>query len=265
MFGKIKYQVLLAAIMLICATSCQKVIELKLDNAQPQLVIEGIVTNQLINQTVKISQSVPFDNSNVFPPVSGAVVTIADNHGNTYNLTESSTAGTYTSIKFQGHTGYTYTLTVQLNGKTYTAASIMPGQVRFDDLTYKDSFFDSAKKIMTVHYLDPVNVANQYHFLLFINNVQAKTVLVNDDSFSNGKYVDYDLYQDKSDIRVGDNVMVEAQCVDRNVFLYWFSLSQQQDNGNAGPTPSNPPSNLSNGALGYFSAHTVQRLSVTIR
>ncbi|MEO8885626.1 MAG: DUF4249 domain-containing protein [Mucilaginibacter sp.] len=263
MFGKLKYHLLLAVMVLLTATSCQRVIDLKLDNAEPQLVIEGIVTSQLINQTVKISQSVPFSNSNVFPAVSGAIVTIADNHGNTYSLTEG-IPGTYSSAKFQGRVGYTYTLTVQTNSKVYTATSTMPFPVRFDDLSYKDDFFSPDKKIMTVHYQDPLNVANNYHFLLFVNSVQAKTVFVNDDNFSNGKYVDFDLYQNKSDIKVGDNVLVEAQCIDRNMFFYWFSLSQQQDNGN-GPTPSNPPSNLSNGALGYFSAHTVQRLAVTIK
>ena len=264
MFGKIKYHILLGVIVLITTSSCQKVIELKLDNAEPQLVIEGTVTNQLVNQTVKISQSVPFTNSNVFPGVSGAIVTITDNHGNIYNLTEG-VPGTYVSPKFQGHFGYAYTLTVQVNNKTYTATSVMPIPVHFDGLSYKDDFFDSKKKLITVHYPDPFNAANQYRFVLFINNVQAKAVIVNDDNFSNGRYVDFDLYQDRSDIKVGDNVIVEAQCIDRNMFLYWFSLSQQQDNGGSGPTPSNPPSNLSNNALGYFSAHTIQRLAITIQ
>ena len=40
---------------------------------------------------------------------------------------------------------------------------------------------------------------------------------------------------------------------------YWFSLMQQQGNGpGGGTTPSNPPSNFDNNALGYFSAHTTQ-------
>jgi len=264
MLGRIRYQIFLAVMVILTATSCEKVVNLRLDNAEPQLVIEGVVTNQLANQIVKISQSVPFDNSNVFPPVSGAIVTIADNHGNIYNLNET-VAGTYSSPRFQGRSGYTYTLTIQANNKTYTAASTMPNQVRFDDLTYKDSFFNPDKKIMVLHYQDPVNVLNQYRFVLYKNSVQAKTIFANDDNFSNGRYVDFDLYQDKSDIRVGDNVLVEAQCIDRNVYLYWFSLEQQQDNGNVGPTPSNPPSNLSNNALGYFSAHTVQSLALTIR
>jgi len=55
------------------------------------------------------------------------------------------------------------------------------------------------------------------------------------------------------------------QCVDKKVFTYWYSLSQQGGNGFANSaTPSNPTSNISNGALGYFSAHTVQHASVTV-
>ena len=264
MFLKRKYHILLAAFILLASTSCQQVIDLKLDNAAPQIVIEGIVTNQAAVQTVKISESVPFSNTNTFPPVSGAIVTITDNHNNTYNLTEG-VPGTYNSIKFQGRVGYVYMLTVQLKGKTYTATSVMPAPVRFDDLTYKDGFFNADKKLVTVHYQDPLNIANQYHFLMFVNGVQVKTIIENDDNFSNGRYVDFDLFEDNIDIRIGDQVVVEAQCTDRNMFLYWFSLSQQQGGGGAAPTPSNPPTNLSGGALGYFSAHTVQRLAIAIK
>jgi hypothetical protein len=76
--------------------------------------------------------------------------------------------------------------------------------------------------------------------------------------------VDDDLFQNDNDILVGQNITVEAQCIDNNVYTYLFSLREQLTGGPK-PTPSNPPSNLSNNALGYFSAHTVQRLNVLIR
>lgn len=264
---KFKYHILLLSIILLAFTSCEKVVQLKLDNAEPQLVIEGAVTNQTTNHTVKISYSVPFSDNNTFPPVSGAVVTITDDHNNIYLLTETSTPGTYATPRFTGRIGYVYTLKVQVNGKTYTGSSTMPFGVRFEELTYKDSFFDNDKKIMTIHYSDPASVANQYRFIMFVNGVQVKAIFDEDDSFTNGRYVDEDLYQDLIDIHIGDVVVIEGQCIDYNMFTYWFSLSQQGGGGRGGgsPTPSNPPSNLSNKALGYFSAHTVQRLSIIIK
>lgn len=261
---QLKYSILVAAITLLLFSGCEKVIDLKLNNASPQIVIEGGVTNQSAVHTIKISQSVPFTNSNQFPTVSGAIVTINDDRGNVYSLTETS-PGTYSTIRFTGRANYKYTLTVILNGQTYTATSVMPPTVRFDDLSYKDSFFDKNKKLVTIHYQDPGAIANQYYYIMFINNVQIKnTILVNNDSFTNGRYVDDDLFQNDNDILVGQTVTVEAQCIDNNIYTYLFSLREQLTGGPA-PTPSNPPSNISNNALGYFSAHTVQRLSILIK
>jgi hypothetical protein len=54
-------------------------------------------------------------------------------------------------------------------------------------------------------------------------------------------------------------------CVDKNVYDYFFTLSGVTgNNGFQTATPANPVSNISNGALGYFSAHTTQRVKVEV-
>ena len=52
-----------------------------------------------------------------------------------------------------------------------------------------------------------------------------------------------------------------------NIHSYYNAVIQisGDDGGGAGVTPANPPSNLSNGALGYFSAHTTTVSSLIIR
>ncbi len=249
---------LMAVLILLAANSCQKVVNLQLDNAVTQIVIEGNITNVRGTQTVTISQSVPFTNSNSFPPVSGATVTINDDKGNSYKLTESTTVhGTYSIASLAGKSGSTYTLTVVANGQTYTASSTMPGPVFYQPLSYNNDTFKTGSQLITVNFMDPLNVPNQYRFVLYVNNVQAKAIFVSNDLFTDGGSVDINLYQNDFTIVKGDNILVEEQGIDQNMFNYWFSLSQQQDNGSGvGTTPANPPSNLSNGALGYFSAHT---------
>jgi hypothetical protein len=255
-FIKLKYPILAATIILLAASSCQKVVDLKLDSAATQIVIEGNITNVRGPQFVTVSQSVPFTNSNTFPPVSGAAVTINDNKGNVYKLIESP-AGTYVVSNLLGKPGTTYTLTVQINGNTYSASSTMPAPVFFQPLSYTDDTFKKDSKLISIHYQDPANIPNQYRFIMNVNGIQVKTIFDTDDTFTDGGMVDIDLYQSDFKIKTGDNVTVEEQGIDRNIFNYWFSLSQQQDNGaGGGTTPSNPPSNISNGALGYFSAHT---------
>jgi len=120
-------------------------------------------------------------------------------------------------------------------------------------------------KTVSVYYHDPPEAENQYRFILYVNGVQVKKVFASDDEFTNGRLVNTTLYQNDIKINTGDKVGVEMQCVDKKVFTYWYSLSQQGGNGFANSaTPSNPTSNISNGALGYFSAHTVQHASVTV-
>lgn len=262
---KFKYGLFFMAIILLFASACQKVIDLKLDNAAPQLVIEGNLTDQDGAQIVTISKSVSFSATNSFPAVSGATVTISDSTGFPNKLIETA-PGVYVISPYQGVYGRTYTLTVKVNGTTYTASSTMPMPVQLDSLSAKsDDIGKKNLRTIVVNYQDPPNVANQYRFVLTINKTQVNTVFTNDDNFTDGRYVREEMFQTGTDIHHGDTARVEMQCIDKNVYKYWFSLSQQQNNGpGGGITPSNPPSNISNGALGYFSAHTVSDAAITV-
>jgi len=265
-YMKFKYQLLIAAIVLLAATSCQKVIDLKLNNAAPQLVIEGNLTDDFGPQYVIVTKSVPFTSSNIFPPVTDAEVTIIDSVGNKFRLNQSN-PGIYSIYPFAGTHGQTYTLTIKTGGITYTAKSTMPYQVNLDTLTSKtDVLSDKDLRTITVDYKDPANVANQYRFVLYINSEQAGAIFTNDDSFTNGRYVKNDLLQNGVDIHPLDTATVEMECIDKNLYKYWFSLSQQQGDGpGGGTTPANPPSNFNNNALGYFSAHTTQMKSIIVK
>ncbi|WP_374459435.1 hypothetical protein [Chryseobacterium taeanense] len=56
------------------------------------------------------------------------------------------------------------------------------------------------------------------------------------------------------------------QCIDESVYTFYSALLEISDTGTGGGiTPANPPSNISNGALGYFSAHTVRKMSAVIQ
>jgi hypothetical protein len=47
-------------------------------------------------------------------------------------------------------------------------------------------------------------------------------------------------------------------CIENAVFKYWFSLNQSATGNSQSASPANAVSNISGGALGYFSAHTVE-------
>lgn len=249
------------------ASSCNRVVDLKLGNDTGRLVVEGNITNIKGTQTVKLSQNVSFNTTNTYPAVSGATVTISDNAGNKYALAEAP-AGTYSVSQLAAVAGNVYTLNILTNGKTYTAASTMPALITLDSITSKNTVINSSKnrKQITVHYQDPIGVANQYRFVMYVNGVQVKSVFAYNDDFNDGKYTHTDLRQTDIDIYPGDTVRVEMQCIDKSIYTYWYTLMQQQPNGpGGGVTPTDPPTNITPETLGYFSAHTTQTLTLVVK
>ncbi|TDO23263.1 DUF4249 domain-containing protein [Pedobacter duraquae] len=255
---------LIGLFVLASIVSCEKVLDLNLNNASPQLVIEGNLTDVRGVQSVKISKSVPFDQSNVFPAVSGASVVLTDNVGNRYNLLEGTTKGTYNINNLFGRTGRVYTLNVGVEGQTFTAVSTMPPSVRLDSLTGSEETFGNEKrKVIAVNFSEPGGQVNYYLFRMSVNGKLASRIFTDNDLFTNGKYVRRNLYLTDNDnvkIESRDEVLIDFQTIDKPIYTYWFSLEQQSSSGNPNDvtTPANPPSNFNNGVLGYFSAHTTQ-------
>ncbi|QKJ29072.1 DUF4249 domain-containing protein [Mucilaginibacter mali] len=253
-----------ASILHMAIASCQRVIDIKIGNNDEKIVIEGKLTNVAGVQTITISKTVAYDDANVYPPVTGAAVTVASTTGTT--TFKETQPGQYTLANTRGRSGTAYTMTVKLGDKTYTATSVMPNQVTLDSINISGlAVGKKTVKTVSAFYHDPPDAVNQYNFLMFVNGVQVKQVFTINDNLSNGRIVNSTLYQYDIELKTGDKVEVEMQCIDKNVYNYWYNLGQQGGNGPANSaTPSNPTSNISNGALGYFSAYTVQRKSIMV-
>ncbi|MCJ8209745.1 DUF4249 domain-containing protein [Mucilaginibacter sp. RS28] len=266
---RILYNLLFFSIVAL-VTSCQDVIDLKVNSSDSQIVIEGNITDQPGTQTIKISKSVSYTSSNTYPAVTGAKVVVTDSKGNTLSFVES-VPGTYTFGPFKGEPGNTYTLNVNINGNTYTAVSTMPQPVKIDSLGLKEiNFGGKGNFYPEVHYQDPANIANYYRYVMYINGVLTKRIYSESDRLTNGKAVTetlfYDTDEDNKKLEKGDKVDVEMQCIDQSVYTYWHTLDAQNQNGPGGGTaPGNPPSNISNKALGYFSAHAVSKASLSVK
>jgi len=154
---------------LLTFASCTKVISLKLGNNTNELVIEGNVTNTAGPQIIKLSTNVPFSNTNIYPPVTGATVSVSDQDGNIFQFTEGPN-GTYSNAQLTGIPGNTYTMSVTTGGKNYIAKSTMPAVVNLDSITSKNDVIQTSdnKKVVTVYYQDPASVVNQYRFVLLM-------------------------------------------------------------------------------------------------
>lgn len=254
-------------LLLLCLSSCTKVITLQLKEGDPKLVIEGNVSNiDSLPPEVKISMTKKFADDNSFVGVSGATVTIKENTGRIYTLSEDS-AGIYHSHSFRGIPGFTYALTVMLNGNTYTALSAMPLYVvTLDSLWVQNlAFGGSSNLTLYPQYTDPPGLGNNYRLIEYKNGVQVNTVFEENDELSDGLTITRPLINPDGDLAVGDTVRVDLQCIDPYVYDYWFSADQSATGNNQSATPTNPVTNIVGGALGFFNAYSVSSRVIVVK
>lgn len=263
----IKKETFLAAscFFLAALASCEKILDLDLKDVEAQYVIEGNVSNRSADPAeVKFSKTKNFTEDNGFIGVSGATVSIKVNNGTAYNLTETAT-GVYRSTSFTGMPGNTYTLNVSIEGKNFTSTSTMPFQiVPLDTLSVEDIVFaGSTLKTAKPSFLDPVGLGNSYRFIQYNNNVQVKKIFVQNDELSDGLRLPFPLFDEDTNLKSRDSVRLEMLCVDKYIYKYWFSV-QESASGEGQSTPTNPVTNISGGALGYFSAHTISSKAIAV-
>lgn len=248
-------------------TSCEKVVDLKYKSNLSEIVIEGNITNEPGPYFVKITRSIPLPETGTYPTVDNAAVTISDDNNNSEVLIPQGN-GMYRTAALIGTIGSTYTLTVQADNKTYTAQSTMPPRVPFDSIKVEKLRMvgDTSYNFIPVYH-DPVQKGNKYQFVLSLNNKLINQHFVQNDEVRNGAVntVGLEINDDDLEFKKGDVISIKMQCIDKNVALFYTTLALIADSGpGGGTTPSNPPANISNGALGIFSAHTVQTNSATL-
>ena len=237
--------------------SCRKVIDLKLKDSEPQYVLKGEVNAGDSIHTLSITKSVAFDQANEFPGVTGAIVVLTDNLGNTETLV-SVGDGNYETSNFMAVHGRSYTFSVSVDGKTFESTSTIPGLVTLTDLEFVPSnFFGDTGYIVTPKFLDPAGVKNSYLFYFFnaSNPADNSGFIISNDDFSDGKVNQQPFFGDWSP-KLGDTLVYKMWGIDENVYKYYFSFDQNTS-GNSG-APANPVSNWSNNALGYFTAQSPQ-------
>jgi hypothetical protein len=248
-----------ALLGLLTIQACKKVVRVDLVDVTPKIVIEGNITDGPGPYRVLLSQTVNFSANNTFPPVTGATVTITDsNSGKTEQLIEAD-SGVYLSLALTGLPMHTYKLVVVASGQQYTASSTMPLPVRLDSVTLEGNVTLNNKVEINavVSFQDPPGITNYYQFTEAVDGRVIPDIFVFDDRLSDGRYIQEPLFNDSSYLQVGDTLEVTMNCVDQNTYDYFYLLANVvSSNGLQSATPVNPTSNISNGALGYFSAHT---------
>ena len=103
-------------LMVVFGAGCVEPVSLKITGGGP-LVVDGWITNQPGPYTIKLSRSIPFDNSQPLKvysvPERNAKLSIVYGNGNIETLTENSTAGSYNTNTLLGTVGVSYQLLIE--------------------------------------------------------------------------------------------------------------------------------------------------------
>jgi hypothetical protein len=272
--------VILALISFTDLSCVEKVVDVDLNLSDPHIVLEGSISDGS-PCSVTVSQTVNFDEPNTFPPVSGAMITLRDNIGNTDSLTEFH-PGTYSGSTIQGTPGRTYTLTVLVGGKEYVATSTMPSPVAIESL--KVAVMANIWKTpygVNVYFHYPHYVISYYHFVEYHNSVFVKSYITfgqsgggqsgcvcsvdaRGDKPGYGNLALLSVYSHEDTLRAGDIVQVNLECIDKGAFDYFLSIQESNKGGPYVISPANPVSNFSNGALGFFNAFSVRTSQIRV-
>lgn len=258
---------------LLTAASCQKVVTLDLKNTSPQLAIEANLADDGQPCTVLLSRSVDYTQTNNFPAVRGATITLSDDAGGRETLAETSTPGQYRGRTLTGQPGRRYTLRVESEGQAYVAACTLPAPVMpLRGLKAQKSVVGTNIQLVP-EYQDPAGVRNYYLFRQYRNGRLNKAIFLQNDEFTDGKLNARGLNtqgggnntDDADKLATGDSVRVEMQNLDPDAYEYFRTYNLTLQAGGAfSTTPANPKSNFSGGVLGYFSAHSRRQRSLVV-
>lgn len=263
-FAKFSLFLALPALLLFSCDQ-EEIIELDLNGAPAQYVIEGSVTDEAKPFQVRISQTVEVDQPNDFPAVSGAVVIISDNSGRIDTLSETLPGVYQTSQAIPGASGRTYTLQVWVAGHYFSAHSTMPALVPFQDLRVIPLPFGGENTlVMTPVFTDPAGLGNNYQFVQSNNGVRQPYIFVADDRNNDGAQISTLLLSPDLETLKGDTVSVEMRNIDRATYKYFVALDASNGNGPNASVPANPNNHFEGACMGYFAAYTVQRRSVIV-
>jgi Domain of unknown function (DUF4249) len=141
---KIFTQIGILSLLLGVLTGCEDVVDLDIASGESQLVVDGWVTNQATEHSIRLTQSAPYFDNQPANPVLNATVSVTDDKGKVFTFKDLKNNGTYvwkpaSAQDTLGRIGGTYTLNVKFGTEEYTAVSKLNRVPKIDSMNY---FFD---------------------------------------------------------------------------------------------------------------------------
>lgn len=261
-----KKPILYFALLLLFTSSCQKVIDLKVNDSDPKLVIEANYDAVAQKVQVHISKSIGVFSSDTFPVITNAQVDIIDGIGVVSPLINKG-EGNYALENYVPVYNNVYRVVVIIKGKTYTASDSLVPVVPIDTITQEklppNPIADDGYAIY-VHFTDPPN-ENFYRIRINKNGKwqhKLNDQFLLDDHFFNGNVTQFPLLP--SVFSENDTVQLRMLSYSKKAYDYFSALFALAGSSTSSPAPSNPPASWTNDALGTFTAYGYDTMKYVI-
>lgn len=256
-------------ILIISMSSCgflkREPIDINLNESNEKYVVEANLYEGTNDFNVILSKSTNYFKDETIPFVDGANVMVTDESGTITTLTES-TSGNYTAKDFTAVPDQTYDLKINLpDGSDIEASSHLPKSVPILGMLFlleEATAFGEEGYVPYTAFFDTPDEANFYRLIITINGERKdgfEDLFIFDDLLTVvGEPIIVPIFFER--LSSGDEVTMELFSMDEETFYYLETISSIIG-GTESAAPSNPENNLTNGALGNFSAFTASSVT----
>ncbi|MGB5983113.1 MAG: DUF4249 domain-containing protein [Nonlabens sp.] len=265
-------KLLLLSVVFISLVSCQDVVELDLNNADPRLVIDARVElyeDGTTTSTVFLTRTADFYTEEN-PFVEDAEIKITASDGTEHFFIDRG-FGNYSNETLQVVDDLDYTLSIIDQGNTYTATESLVRTAPLLEIQQETiTGFDDDIVELTAFYNDPAGLGDYYLFG-YIDELNEQ-IDVRDDEFFDGNRAPTIFFLEESE--VGSEAIFSIKGIDRQCFEFYLKLLQQSGEGDGGPFDAPPATvrgNIVNETdenrfpFGYFRISEVFELEYTIQ
>lgn len=244
----------------IVAASCTKTISLNLKDMPERIVIQAEILKDSF-ALVRVTKTAPYLQNSPTPVIASATIVISDDLGNTEILNYEGN-GRYRGNTIVGNTSRIYTLSVDAEGKQYTAITTIPDAVPFVITGRNYVSEEEANGFHKEGYYPTIQSTlppgdTYYLFKYYRNDTLYVPEGAQDNIFiSDSKFIgtEIDGYETPYEYKAGEVARIDIYRITKEAFNFYNELSAQlnNDGGFFSTPPANTSTNFSNGAIGVF-------------
>jgi len=251
-------------------SSCEEVIEIDLNSADPVLVAEGYMELDSLCQ-LKLTYTTDYFQEEAPVPLNDAVVILKDQNGSEELLMHMG-AGIYWGQSIRGEEYAEYTISIETEEQVHSGSSrLMPVPV-FDSVLLEEFPFGSSHpgqdfpKMLRIYFRNNPGLEDRFMLKLKLNGKPLDTnfSLASDQYSTSAETVVYStsMYPTED----GDTLSMQVFAIDEDTYFYYTQLNEAIGGGMAmSSTPYNPASNLGEDIMGYFMARSMLDTTLIVK